>query len=201
MPQVCSAGLVFLGRKVTRFAAITMLGFGLSVLAPRSPAQEVPREVLAKARFLTVVPAYVQWPAGTFTSPEMTVRLCVYGDYPFGISLADLSRSARINGHRMEVKRIGKEEELAGCQMLFVSRSAAKQYATILGAVKNSITLTIGEDSDFLAAGGMLRVEEAGNGVAFDVNLEAVNHGHLKLSSQMLSLARRIVERSEQARG
>jgi hypothetical protein len=69
---------------------------------------------------------------------------------------------------------------LAACQILFVSGSPAKHYDKALDAVKNSITLTIGEDADFLHAGGMLNLQPAGAGVLFDVNLDAVNEDHLK---------------------
>jgi hypothetical protein len=69
---------------------------------------------------------------------------------------------------------------LAACQILFVSRSAAKHYDKALDAVKNSITLTIGEDGDFLHAGGMLNLQPAEAGVLFDVNLDALKRRSLE---------------------
>jgi len=57
--------------------------------------------------------------------------------------------------------------------------------------------LTIGEDADFLHAGGMLNLQPAGAGVLFDISLDAVNEGHLKLSSQLLSLARHVLRHTE----
>jgi hypothetical protein len=68
-----------------------------------------------------------------------------------------------------------KEQDLSACQILLVSRSAAKRYDKTLNAVKNSITLTIGEDANFLQAGGMLSLQSDRAGVLFDVNLDAVN--------------------------
>jgi hypothetical protein len=97
----------------------------------------------------------------------------------------------------MEVKWARKEQDLAACQILFVSGSAAKHYDKALDAVKNSITLTIGEDADFLHAGGLPNLQPAGAGVLFDVNLDGVNEGHLKLGSQLLSLARRVLHHTE----
>ena len=98
------------------------------------------------------------------------------------------------------MKWVRKEQDLVGCQLLFVSRSAGKRYDKILEAVKNSITLTIGEDPECLKAGGMLCLQPGQNGVLFDVNLDAVRDGHLKLSSQLLVLARHVVHRTESAK-
>jgi uncharacterized protein DUF4154 len=153
----------------------------------------------AKAKFLAAAAEFVEWPASTFPTPATPFELCVYGDFSFGISLAELTRTAQINGHRIEVKWVRKDEELSGCQLLFVSRSAAKRYEKVLGSLRNATTLTIGEGPEFLPAGGMLSVEMGPTGLAFDVNLDAVSSGHLKISSQMLSLARRIVRRTESA--
>jgi len=67
-------------------------------------------------------------------------RHCLHGDFSFATSLAELTRTSILNGHRMEVKWARKEQDLAACQILFVSRSAAKHYDKALDAVKNSIT-------------------------------------------------------------
>ena len=66
--------------------------------------------------------------------------------------------------------------------------------------MKDSGTLTIGEDPESLKAGGMLNLDPTGRGLTFDVNLDAVVRGHLKISSQLLSLARHILNGPEMAR-
>jgi hypothetical protein len=116
----------------------------------------------------------------------------------FGTSLAELTRNATVNGHRVDVKWIRKEQDPPGCQLIFVSRSESRHYDKVLEAMKNSISLTVGEDQNFLEASGMLQATH--NDVVFDVNLDAVNEGHLKLSSQPLALARHIHHRTELAR-
>jgi YfiR/HmsC-like len=67
------------------------------------------------------------------------------GNFLFGTSLAELTRKATVNGHRVEVKWIRKEQDLPGCQLIFVGRSEAKHYDKVLEAVKNSISLAVGE--------------------------------------------------------
>ena len=180
--------------------ATFLLAMMAAVGVPRAVAQDDLRQYQAKAKFLSVMPGFVEWPAATFKTPTAVLQICVHGDFSFGTSLAELARTETVSGHRMEVKWVRKEQDLAGCQLLFVSRSAAKRYDKVLDAVKNSITLTIGEDPEFLQAGGMLCLQPGQNGVLFDVNLDAVRDGHLKLSSQLLALARHVVHRTESAR-
>ena len=180
--------------------AILLLLIVTSNCTSRAAQQGVSRVDEAKARFLIKSAEFVDWPAEVFKTPASTLLICVYGNYPFGISLAEMAQGSLVRGHRMAAKWIRKEQDLPSCQILFVSRSEAKHYGKVLETVKNAVTLTIGEDPDFLKAGGMVSLEAAPDSLLFDVNLDAVRSGQLRLSSQLLSLARRIIQRSEAAR-
>jgi hypothetical protein len=187
---------VFLGHvlEANPAAALCLVAMA-AVCVPARTAQDDPHQYEAKV--LPMAPGFVEWPAPAFKAANSPLQICLHGDFSFGTSLAELTRTSILNGHRMEVKWAREEQDLAACQILFVSGSAAKHYDKALDAVKNSITLTIGEDADFLHAGGMLNLQPAGAGVLFDINLDAVNEGHLKLSSQLLSLARHVLRHTE----
>jgi hypothetical protein len=179
--------------------ATFLLAVAAVVCARQAVAQDDSQRYEAKAKFLAVMPGFVEWSASTFKTATAPLQICVHGDFSFGTSLAEMARSKTVGEHRMEVKWVRKEQDLAGCQLVFVSRSAAKRYDKIVEAVKNSVTLTIGEDPEFLTAGGMVNLQPAPSGMLFDVNLDAVHDGHLKLSSQLLALARHIVHRTGSA--
>jgi hypothetical protein len=53
--------------------------------------------------------------------------------------------------------------------------------------------LTVGETPDFLSVGGMLSFSFKNDSLQFEVNLVAVNEAHLRVSSKLLALARRVV--------
>ena len=171
-----------------------------AIWTPQAVPQEEAALYEAKAKFLAVMPGFVEWPSSTFKTPTALLQICVHPDFSFGTSLAELARTETVGGHRMEVKWVRKEQELSGCQLLFVSRSAAKRYDKVLEAVKNSATLTVGEGPEFLKAGGMVSLQAGQSGLQFDVNLDAVHDSHLKLSSQMLALARHVLYRTESAK-
>lgn len=162
--------------------------------------QHFPSETEAKAKFLANAPAFVEWPAAVFASPSAPLLICVNGDFPFGTALAENTRGELVRGRRLEVKWVRGEQSLAGCQVLFVTRSMARTYSKVLQSVRDAGSLTIGEDGEFLRAGGMLAFEQNGRGLVFDVNIDAVMRQHLKISSQLLSMARQVVHDAEFAK-
>jgi hypothetical protein len=193
--EVCALGACM--KRVLR--AAFLLALTLAVCVTGTVGQEVERQYRAKAKFLVIVAGFVEWPVSAFKTPTAPLQICLKGDFRFGPNLVALTQSANVGGRRMEVKGIRKEQDLPNCQILFVSQSDPKRYEKVLEAVQNSFTVTIGEDPAFLNAGGMMSLQTVGNGVSFDVNLDAENGGHLKLSSQLLSLARHILHRTEAA--
>lgn len=148
--DVCSSIMCL---KQIRRAALCLVAMA-GVCVPGRTAQDDSHQYEAKAKFLSIGPGLAEWPASAFKAANSPLQIRVHGDFSFATSLAELTRTSILNRHRMEVKWARKEQDLAACQILFVSRSAAKHYDKALDAVKNSITLTIGEDADFLHAGG-----------------------------------------------
>jgi hypothetical protein len=59
--------------------------------------------------------------------------------------------------------------------------------------------LTVGETAEFLDAGGIVTFTMQQETLQFDVNLDGASRVHLKISSHMLALARRVVHKTEAA--
>lgn len=126
--------------------------------------------------------------------------MCVYGTYSFGLSLAEKVGAKTAHGRRMEVRLMKKESELRTCHILFVSHSAEKCYAAVMQAIQGASVLTVGETPDFLVAGGAVNFVYQDDALQFEVNLNNANEAHLRLSASMLSLARRVVNKTTEAR-
>jgi uncharacterized protein DUF4154 len=61
--------------------------------------------------------------------------------------------------------------------------------------------LTVGETTDFLSAGGTLSFSFQNGTLQFDVNLAPANEAHLRVSSRLLVLARRVLNNPEPSGG
>ncbi len=163
--------------------------------------QSTPAEYRSKAHFLATLPSFIDWPGTAFASPQSPFLICVRGDFSFGTSLAELALDTSPHGRRVDVKWIHNDRDLRTCQVLFVSRSESKNYAKLLRVLGDAGVLTVGETTDFLAAGGIIAFAVDRDSLQFEVNLVAADHARLKISSRLLTLARRVLNHPEAAKG
>jgi len=157
-------------------------------------------EYRAKANYLANFPSFVEWPTEALPSGNAPFLVCVFGEFSFGTSLAEITRGTTVHDRRLEIRWVRKAQELAACQVLFVSRSEQKRYSQALDAVRGKMVLTVGETPEFLDAGGILSFSGQQGTIQFDVNLAAANKAHLKISSRLLALARHVVNQMEAAK-
>jgi hypothetical protein len=78
--------------------------------------------------------------------------------------------------------------------------SEATRATSIRGkSIQGANVLTVGETSDFLASGAIdfLIAEDR---LQFEVNIGAASDAHLRISSNMLALARHVITRTEAAK-
>ena len=78
----------------TRHLADVMLRLGMALslpfLAPPFQAQTSPSpEYYAKAHFLSKFPIFIEWPENALPAGHAPFLICVFGDFPFGTSLAE----------------------------------------------------------------------------------------------------------------
>lgn len=156
-------------------------------------------EYVAKAKFLAAFPNFVEWPPEAFPSEASALSICVFGDFSFGPSLAEVTRGMVVHGHKLEVRWIRKEQDLRTCQVLFVSASESSHFRNIAKAIQGASVLTVGETSDFLASGGVINFVTENSRLTFEVNMEAAEDAHLSIRATMLSLARRVISKSQVA--
>jgi len=174
--------------------------FFFLVSPPAHAQMPVPLEFRTKAYFLAQFPRFIDWPDTAFPSAQAPFLICILGESSFGPSLAEFTRGTVAQGRRVEVRWARPEQDLRACQILFISRSKRKQYEKVFEVVRGSNVLTIGETPDFIDAGGVVGLSFELETLHFEVNLRAANDAHLKISSRMLALARRVVNKPEDAK-
>jgi YfiR/HmsC-like len=195
--QNLSGATRFVSRVLLRVATeLSLFLISLSV----SAQVYVAAEYRAKANYLANFPSFVEWPPEALPEGKAPFLVCVFGDFPFGTFLAETTRGAMVHNRPIEIRWIRKPQELSSCQILFISHSEQKRYSQALDAVRGHVVLTVGETPEFLEAGGILSFSTQQGALQFDVNLEAADKAHLKISSRLLALARHVVNRTEAAK-
>jgi hypothetical protein len=160
---------------------------GLALLGGTLHAQ-VPVEYQVKAAYLLNFTRFVDWPAESADGPLL---LCVAGRNPFGDVLENMVRGESVGG-RPVVARTILEPDTA-CAVVFVPQGAAT--AAYLRAAQGQPVLTVGEDEDFIARGGIIAFRREGPNVRFSINPDRADQAKLRISSRLLQLAR--IERTE----
>jgi YfiR/HmsC-like len=167
----------------------------------RAADDSVSEEYQLKANFLAMAPNFVEWPNNASAGGAKTFQICIFGAFPFGTELAELTRRTTVVGKSVEVRWIRQEMELRSCQIVFVSRSEQKHYKKLLASMRDTSALTVGETPDFVDAGGIVSLEARSGGLEIEVNLEAAQQARLKISARLLALARRVIGGGTGAKG
>src|SRR6266567_5537920 len=172
------------------FELLTSLALlAASVLSAEEPQ---PSEYQLKAVFLYNFAKFVEWPREAFASPSTPFTIGVIGQSPFGDELDRTVRNKTLNGHPIAIKYLRTISEASKCHILFICTSERKRLPDILKAASGGNILTVAETDRFLQAGGMIRFVMEEKKVRFDINDEAAKSASLRISSKLLSVARRV---------
>jgi hypothetical protein len=167
------------------FGFVVALASCLTAASPEVPLDEYQ----VKAAFLYNFAKFVQWPGGTFQSPNEPIAICVLGQDPFGRSLEDTVAGRVIEGRSLIVRHISSVKLVMGCHVLFISFAENKRAPPVLSDLRPPGILTIGESEAASADGPIINFRLEGGKVRFDINVEAAERQKLRISSRLLSLA------------
>jgi hypothetical protein len=170
------------------FAILT----GWWLVMPMSLGQTVLSDQQMKAAYVLNFVRYVDWPERAFATPESPLAICVFGES--GASGLTGIAGKVIRSHPIQVRSVTGAEEARYCHVLFVSEYDTRRFVGILRALQNAPILTISEADGFIDVGGMIGLVHLDNRLQFEVNLGVVQQAQLKASSQLLRLARNVIE-------
>jgi hypothetical protein len=193
--------------KVYILIALILVLFETQTLAD----SEASREYQIKAAFLYNFIKFVDWPDETSAS-DKPIIIGIIGKNPFGDAFEPLKdKSAKekqvivkcFKGldeleKSSQTDKSGKHpqiEDIRECNLLFICRSEQDKLKEILDLLKDQSVLTVADMPGFLESGGMINFIMEENKIGFEINTAAAEQAKLKIRSQLLRLARRVVEK------
>lgn len=180
--------------RLTRFSLLSGVLLALAAGGAPAPGHAAPvSDAKVKAAFVYQFIKFVEWPPPAFASAAAPIQLCLLGGPdPFLAALADIEgRSAQ--GRNIHVRRLPAGSDAQACHLLVVGESEGLQPLAPLLADRSTGRLTVSEIPGFAAAGGMIGLLVESNRVRFEINLPAAQRAELRLSSQLLKLARQVL--------
>ena len=147
------------------------------------------REYEIKAAFLYNFIKFIDWPSEVLPETSDTMTVCVLSDDPFGEALESI-KGKTVKGRRLAIRRIEPVRDLESCHVLFIGAAEEKRLPQVMQSLRGSSVLTVGEMERFVQSGGIINFVVERNKVRFEINVNSAERARLKLSSQLLSLAR-----------
>jgi hypothetical protein len=192
-----------------KFYIFIFLLIGMQVIpagAQDKSDSDLGREYQIKAAFVYNFIKFVDWPEGKTGDQNESVIIGIIGKDPFGDSFEPIT-SKQIKGKKSLVIRFEGFEQLkksneAGksidslrkCHLLFISSSEKENLRDIIQYVKKYNVLTVGDMPNVLETGGIINFLVKENKVHFEVNLIAAKQANLRIRSQLLRLATRVID-------
>jgi len=164
-------------------------------------AQSAADEYDVKAAFLFHFAQFIDWPPGVLDSRDNSLRLCILDDEPHRQELQNTIEGKLSGGRVFHVLPISQPQEIKDCSILFLSRGEARRQAAIVRSIRGMPVLTVGETTNFLSDGGMIRFHLEEGRIRFDINLQAAESSHLKIGSRLLLLATSVTRTDVADRG
>jgi hypothetical protein len=165
------------------------------------------REYKIKAAFLYNFIKFVDWPEEKVADPNEPIIIGIVGKDPFGDAFEPMTKK-QIKGRNGLIKRFEDVEKLKKssktdkpaieplrrCHLIFICSSEKENLTDIVNLVDKHGVLTVGETPNMIKSGGMINFVVEENKVRFEINLTAAKNNKIKIRSQLLRLAKKVIE-------
>lgn len=187
----------------------------MAAIAPKARADSAQSlEYQVKAAFIYNFIKFVDWPKGKLADSNEPVIIGIVGKDPFGNAFAPV-KDKDDKGRKVTIKRFKSFQELKGsngndqgelnrqieamrkCHLLFVCPSESERIPDIIASVKGHSVLTVADTQGFLEAGGIINFIMEEQKVRFEINVATAKQAKLQIRSQLLRLAKRVIEEKE----
>lgn len=180
-----------------RLAAL-LLAVALCAGRPAAAQPVVAAESTVKAAFLFHFGRFVDWPPGVLQ--EAALQICVLGDPEFAETLVATLGDKTVQERPLRVREIATANEAAPCRIVYIGAAEAARAREILRPLAAASILTVGDGEGFAPAGAIISFTRRENKVRFVINADAADQAGLRISSQLMKLAVRVIGGPEEAR-
>ena len=155
----------------------------VSILIHPVSAESVKSTNELKASLVYYCAVLTEWPKDAIAQSNSNFVIGVLGNDP----VYEILKAAPdlVQGRKLEVRRMTNVVGAETCHLLLVGTSKTNSLPQIFAYLKDASVLTVGEEGEFLRAGGMIKIWEERRKATvkfhFDLNLEAARRAKLNL--------------------
>lgn len=141
-----------------------------------------------KAAFVLNFMKFVEWPKSAFSGPDAPLVLCVSGASSDLIDALQSLDGRSVQGRPLSIRSDIRPGEQQSCNAAYLGGDAAAMRGETINTA--GTVLTVGDSPGFAAAGGMIGLYSEDGKIRFEINAGSVQRSALRISSQLMKLAR-----------
>jgi hypothetical protein len=151
----------------------------------------VSRESRIKAAYLYQFGRYVDWPAKAFPDAKAPFMIGVLENDPISSDLIQIAKIKKIQDRPIQIRRFASAADIRACHILYLPASVTPEVQKeVLHRLAGTYTLTVGESSEFLNMGGIVRFFMEENNIRVQIARKAAEREGLSISAKLLQVAR-----------
>lgn len=170
-------------------APFTVIVLALASLILGLAKADAVSETKLKAAFLYNFTKFVEWPAERFESPDAPIVIGLLAEGDFEAEIATIVANRRVNGRALIVRPVVSIADMQAAHILFVSAQQESRFIALRDLAQPAAVLAVGDAQGCRAFGGGICFVQEGEKLRFEIDMNAVERSHLKISAQLQRLA------------
>ncbi len=176
--------------KLIRYLAVSAC---LVTSPAANPAPQAMEQYTVLAALTLNFARFTQWPEQAFAESGDSLNVCLVGDNLVQQSFESINGKS-VGERTIKIIYADRLRNLTQCHVLFISELAKNLVLQVFMDIKSHPVLTMGEDEEFMDAGGMVGMINKDGKIQLYVNLTAAKAARLNISSNLLRLAKIVGE-------
>ncbi len=140
-----------------------------------------------KAAFTLNFVKFTEWPD---LKQGLPILVCVASDDGIADAITQVMRGQSVGGRAIEVARVAADGGIRDCHLLFVTERVPRRLAAILEGAKHLPMLIVSDVEQSAKHGVTIELFLENGRLRFAINIDAMERSLIKVSSQLLSLAK-----------
>ena len=129
---------------------------------------------------------YIEWNEQNISQQ---FRIGVLGESAINEKLMMILKGKKLYNRSIEVKEIKSIENIAGCQILYITKKESEKLKQVLDNYSQNEMLIVTEDKNMAVKGAGINIIEKDQKMRFEMNNTAIKKEGLKVASQLYELA------------
>jgi hypothetical protein len=163
---------------------------GASQVLMRAQAVDAANSRQVKAEFVVSFLSFVDWPATRVGAPQGQLLVAILGDPDFAELVRKAATHRPVAGRSVIVQAVPTPEGARDAHLAFIGASEAERLPAILRSLGTQPVLTVGDTDGFAQEGVAINLYTFDKRIRIEVNTTAAARAGLRLSSNLLRLAR-----------